>query len=91
MASLDGGWTSYFVLVYISRHILCQKGPVVQKLVAAMLLAAFACSLQACTAKGSNLTPLVSQSHQLKPMDTVGGGPSQNCGDQACPDPTPTP
>ena len=61
-----------------------------RKLAVALTLAVLACSLQACTSKGSNLTPLVSQSQQLKPMDN-GGGPFTNCGEQGCPDPTPTP
>jgi hypothetical protein len=62
-----------------------------RNLAVAMLLAAFACSLQACTAKSSNLTPLVSQSQQLKPMDTNGGGPKKPCPEAGCPDPTPAP
>ncbi len=66
-----------------------------KNLLFALCVAALACSLQACTSKGSTLVPLVSQQqHPSRPitaMDGNGGGPAGNCPESGCPDPTPTP
>ncbi len=65
-----------------------------KKLLIGLVLAAFACSLQACTSKSSGLVPLVSQQHIALPVtatDGNGGGPAGNCPESGCPDPTPTP
>jgi hypothetical protein len=59
-----------------------------RKFMIALLLASFACSIQACTTKGSNILPT---SNLVKPLDSVGGGPGRNCPPEGCPDPTPTP
>jgi hypothetical protein len=49
--------------------------------------------VQACTSKGSslNLTPALHLQQPITAMDNTGGGPANNCGEQGCPDPTPTP
>jgi hypothetical protein len=64
-----------------------------KKLLVALCVAALACSLQACTSKGSTLVPLVSQqpTQPITAMDGNGGGPVSNCGEDGCPDRTPTP
>jgi hypothetical protein len=65
-----------------------------KKLLIGLSLAAFACSLQACTSKGSTLVPLVTQQRPNQPvtaMDGNGGGPTGGCSESGCPDPTPTP
>jgi hypothetical protein len=59
-----------------------------RKLMIALLLTGFACSIQACTAKDSNLVP---SSNLVRPLDSVGGGPGRDCPEEGCPDPTPTP
>ncbi len=64
-----------------------------KNLLIGLSLAALACSLQACTSKGSTLVPLTAQQQkppQVQKADN-GGGPSQNCPESGCPDPTPTP
>jgi hypothetical protein len=65
-----------------------------KNLLGALCLAAFACALPACTSKGSTLVPLTAQQHAPPIQQNAGdngGGPSQNCPESGCPDPTPTP
>jgi len=64
-----------------------------RKILIALLLLGLGSALAACTAKGSNLVPPVSQHQIAAPITSMdnGGGPSKGCGDQGCPDPTPTP
>ncbi len=65
-----------------------------KKLLGALCLAALACSLQACTSKGSTLVPLTvgqQKPPQVQKAGDNGGGPSSECPDSGCPDPTPTP